>query len=90
MQGYGVLPKQGDPVSQISAKQEPTKKINKRSRVRCRAKTRNGTPCLLMSEPGRKRCKFHGGKSTGPKTMEGRKRIAEAQRHRWAKMKTGP
>jgi hypothetical protein len=29
-------------------------------------------------------CKFHGGKSTGPRTPEGRARIAEVQRRRWA------
>ena len=51
---------------------------------RCNATTRNGHPCKLMSEPGRTRCKFHGGKSTGPKTEEGKARIAEAQRKRWA------
>lgn len=57
-----------------------------RLRVICGAKTtRKGTPCRNMSEPGRKRCKFHGGRSTGPKTAEGRARIAEAQRHRWAR-----
>ena len=54
-------------------------------RVRCGAKTRKGTPCRAMSEPNRHRCRFHGGKSTGPKTAEGRERIAEAQRRRWAK-----
>jgi hypothetical protein len=37
------------------------------------------------SEPGRKRCKFHGGRLTGPKTAEGRARIAAAQRKRWAR-----
>jgi hypothetical protein len=31
------------------------------------------------------RCKFHGGESTGPRTVEGRERIAEAQRARWAR-----
>lgn len=36
-------------------------------RVVCGAKTRKDTPCRNMSEPGRKRCKFHGGKSTGAK-----------------------
>ena len=56
-----------------------------RRRVVCGAKTRKDTPCRNMSEPGRKRCKFHGGKSTGPRTQEGRKRIADAQRARWAK-----
>ena len=54
-----------------------------RARVRCGAKTRRGTPCRSLSEPGRRRCKFHGGKSTGPRTPEGRARIAEAQRRRW-------
>ena len=56
-----------------------------RLRVVCGAKTtRKGTPCRNRSEPGRKRCKFHGGKSTGPKTTAGRECIAEAQRKRWA------
>ena len=31
------------------------------------------------------RCRFHGGGSTGPRTVEGRARIAEAQRARWAR-----
>ena len=57
-----------------------------RLRVICGAKTtRKGTPCQNKSVPGRKRCKFHGGRSTGPKTAEGRERIAEAQRARWAR-----
>lgn len=54
-----------------------------RLRVMCEAKTRMGTPCRRKSEPGKRRCKFHGGKSTGPRTQEGRARIAEAQRRRW-------
>src|SRR5262249_12073701 len=33
--------------------------------------------------PGKRRCRFHGGLSTGPRTVEGRARIAEAQRRRW-------
>jgi len=56
-----------------------------RRRVICGAKTRKGTPCRCQSEPGKRRCKFHGGMSTGAKTPEGRARIAEAQRQRWAK-----
>ncbi|WP_376873307.1 HGGxSTG domain-containing protein [Albirhodobacter sp. R86504] len=56
-------------------------------RVRCGAKTRKGTPCAAMSLPNKRRCKFHGGMSTGPKTQEGRDRIAQAQRDRWAKRK---
>lgn len=52
-------------------------------RVICGAKTRKGTLCRCKSEPGKRRCKFHGGKSTGPKTPEGKARIAQAQRLRW-------
>lgn len=56
-----------------------------RRRIVCGARTRKGGACLNKSEPGKRRCKFHGGKSTGPKTAEGKARIAEAQRLRWAK-----
>ena len=51
--------------------------------VLCGARTRKGRPCRNMSEPGRSRRKFHGGMSTGPRTPEGRERIAEAQHLRW-------
>ena len=51
----------------------------------CGAKTRMGTPCKSKPLIGSTRCRMHGGKSTGPKTEEGRERIAEAQRKRWAK-----
>lgn len=56
-------------------------------RVLCGAKTRAGGQCRNKSEPGMRRCKFHGGKSTGPKTPEGKARIGEAQRRRWAAIK---
>ena len=49
----------------------------------CGAKTRKGTSCLAMSVRGKKRCRLHGGLSTGPKTEAGRRRVAEAQRRRW-------
>ena len=58
-----------------------------RRRVVCGARTRKGTPCRNMSEAGRKRCKFHGGKSTGARTPEGIERIREAQRRRWARVR---
>ena len=61
-----------------------------RRRVTCGAKTRKATQCRNLSEPGKKRCKFHGGKSTGPKTTEGKTRIAAAQRTRWAKWRVSP
>lgn len=51
--------------------------------ARCGAMTRKATACRNTSEPGRQRCRFHGGMSTGPRTVEGRARIAETQRRRW-------
>lgn len=39
-----------------------------------RCSTRDGRPCRAMKLPGRKRCKWHGGLSTGPKTTEGKAR----------------
>lgn len=50
----------------------------------CGARTRKGSTCWCKPLPGKHRRKFHGGMSTGPKTHEGRERIAEAQRRRWA------
>lgn len=56
-----------------------------RRRVICGAMTRKGTACRCLSEPGKRRCKFHGGNSTGARTPEGLERIREAQRRRWAR-----
>ena len=61
----------------------------KPARVRCGARTRKGIPCKALSEPGRRRCKHHGGMSIGPRSPEGRARIAEAQRMRWAEWRGG-
>ena len=55
----------------------------------CGARTRKGTSCRMRADPGKRRCKFHGGRSTGPRTKAGRARIAEAQRRRWAKFREG-
>ena len=45
------------------------------ARVICGAKRhRDGQPCQAKSEPGKRRCRFHGGRSTGPKTPEGEAR----------------
>lgn len=52
--------------------------------ARCGAKTRSGGSCLHKAIPGKTRCRFHGGKSTGPKTAKGKALIAAAQRKRWA------
>lgn len=35
---------------------------------------RDGHPCQARPEPGKRRCRFHGGRSTGPRTAEGRSR----------------
>lgn len=43
------------------------KSMNKaRAAPRCLAKTRRGTACLCPALRGRKRCRLHGGLSTGP------------------------
>ena len=49
---------------------------------RCLTKTRQGTPCQNPAIKGPGRCKLHGGKSTGPRTPEGKARsIAAHTKH---------
>ncbi|MBL8261659.1 MAG: hypothetical protein JNM58_04475 [Xanthomonadaceae bacterium] len=44
-------------------------------RVTCGARRRrDGQPCEALSVPGKRRCKWHGGCSTGPQTNQGKKR----------------
>ena len=51
---------------------------------KCGAYARStGNPCQAKAMANG-RCKNHGGMSTGPKTLEGRKAIAEASRKRMA------
>jgi hypothetical protein len=52
--------------------------------VPCGAKRhRDGQPCQALSEPGKERCRFHGGRSTGPRTPEGKERaLANLRRGR--------
>ena len=46
---------------------------------RCQAKSkRSGSQCKKPALAGKSVCDFHGGRSTGPKTQEGRQRIADA------------
>jgi hypothetical protein len=52
-----------------------TSQSRRKGRRLCGAKTRVGG-CQVRAEPGKARCRFHGGKSTGPKTQAGRARIA--------------
>ena len=55
----------------------------------CEAKTRQGTACRKRPLRGKRRCRLHGGLSTGPRTAAGRARIAEAQRARHAAKRVG-
>jgi hypothetical protein len=41
---------------------------------RCNALTRSGERCLQWPIRGRSRCHYHGGRSTGPRTPEGKAR----------------
>jgi hypothetical protein len=45
---------------------------------RCLAKTRRGTLCQKAALKGKARCRLHGGKSTGPRTAEGKARVTAA------------
>ena len=45
---------------------------------RCGAKTRRGTACQKPPLAGKTKCRLHGGLSTGPRTAEGKARIAAA------------
>ena len=44
----------------------------------CNARTRSGDACRRVGNVKNGRCHLHGGKSTGPRTDEGRQRIAKA------------
>ena len=46
---------------------------------RCEAKTRKGTPCQRLAKLPVGRCRLHGGASTGPRTEEGLKRLADSK-----------
>ncbi|SHM18657.1 hypothetical protein SAMN05428972_2758 [Rhodanobacter sp. OK091] len=43
---------------------------------------RDGKPCEALSVPGKRRCKWHGGCSTGPRTVEGKARVTANLRSR--------
>ena len=47
---------------------------------RCGARTRSGRACLAPAIRGKRRCRMHGGRSTGPRTPEG---LARSRRARW-------
>ena len=50
--------------------------------IRCGARTRSGAPCAKFPVEGKRRCRLHGGLSTGPKTAAGRAAISAANTKR--------
>ena len=46
---------------------------------RCEAKTKKGTPCQRPAKLPVGRCRLHGGASTGPRTEDGLKRLADSK-----------
>lgn len=79
---------------------EPRRKAvaPKMQRDRCGAKCRDGHACLapVFKRPDgslSRRCRMHGGASTGPKTEEGKRRALAALHagllRRWARRKPG-
>ena len=62
----------------ISDVQQPMKEARNNNPL-CGARTRSDNPCRKYPIKGKRRCRLHGGLSTGPRTAEGRARIAAAQ-----------
>jgi len=71
--------------SAVGEKSAPNKAVQtERVGNRCGAHARStGEPCKAKALPNG-RCKNHGGMSTGPKTLEGRRAISEATSQRMA------
>src|SRR5215217_6804489 len=44
--------------------------LKRKDRPRCGARNRQGHPCAVCVQPGKARCRFHGGRSRGPRTAE--------------------
>jgi hypothetical protein len=62
--------------------------------LRCGARTRKGSPCQCKPMPGKRRCRLHGGLSTGARSEAGRARLSEIGRRggiaRWEKARAKP
>jgi hypothetical protein len=77
-----VDPKHPGHIAQAHARTTPAKlehsarvRVSDSERVPCGARRRrDGQPCEALSVPGKRRCKWHGGCSTGPRTPEGKAR----------------
>lgn len=61
--------------------------LPRRDRPCCGAKTRAGETCKKKVIPGKAKCRYHGGLSTGPTTHAGKAKIAAAQRLRWQRFR---
>jgi hypothetical protein len=62
-------------VTQLRAGANKSGKLAPLQRVPCGGRRRrDGKPCEALSVPGKRRCRWHGGCSTGPKTSEGKAR----------------
>jgi hypothetical protein len=51
----------------------------------CAARTRAGRSCIATPINPGGRCRHHGSLATGPRTVEGKARVAAAQRLHWAR-----
>ena len=69
-------PLEREPIDRVRARLEALLKANAAPRCGARSK-RTGKPCRGAAMPNG-RCKFHGGKSTGPRTPEGLERSRRA------------
>lgn len=70
-------------IAQARAREMTSAALRATQRVTCGAKCRTGKPCQGNSLPGKRRCKWHGGCSTGPKTAEGKaKSLANLRQNR--------
>src|SRR6058998_3002988 len=69
-------PLEREPIDRVRARLEALLKANAAPRCGARSK-RTGKPCRGAAMPNG-RCKVHGGKSTGPRTMEGLERSRRA------------
>jgi hypothetical protein len=74
--GNEPLERVGEPIDRVRARLEALVKANAAPRCGARSK-RTGKPCQAAAMSNG-RCKFHGGKSTGPRTPEGLERSKRA------------
>lgn len=59
---------------------EPSGDLAGRPKCGARSRQKGGQPCAAFVVRGRKRCRMHGGLSTGPRTPEG---LERSRRARW-------